>query len=43
MQHSPSPYPLLGVLLLMSAVSFGFYLAAVKTTRAEREPVATSG
>jgi predicted MFS family arabinose efflux permease len=43
MQHSPSPYPLLGVLLLMSAVSLGFYLAAVKTTRAEREPVATSG
>jgi MFS family permease len=33
-QLSPAPYPLLGVLLLISVVSLGFYLAAVKSARA---------
>lgn len=43
MQLSPSPYPLLAVLLLMSAVSLGFYLAAVKTSREEINSALTSG
>jgi hypothetical protein len=42
-QLSPSPYPLLGMLLLISAVSLGFYLAAVKSSRTRSKPVATSG
>lgn len=42
-QLSPSVYPLLGLLLLMSAVSLGFYLAAVKTSRAEINSAVTSG
>jgi predicted MFS family arabinose efflux permease len=33
MQHSASPYPLLAILLLVSAVSLVFYLAAVKASR----------
>jgi predicted MFS family arabinose efflux permease len=43
LQISPSVYPLLGVLLLMSAVSLGFYLAAVKTSRGEINSAVTSG
>lgn len=31
---NPSPYPLLGALLLISVASLGFYLAAVKASRA---------
>jgi MFS family permease len=42
-QLSPSAYPLLGLLLLMSAVSLGFYLAAVKTSRAEINSAVTLG
>jgi MFS family permease len=42
LQISSSPYPLLGVLLLISAISLGFYLAAVKTSRAELNSVVTS-
>jgi MFS family permease len=43
LQLSSSVYPLLGVLLLMSAVSLGFYLAAVKTSRGEINSAVTSG
>jgi hypothetical protein len=43
MQLSPSVYPLLGVLLLLSAVSLGFYLAAVKTSRQELNSALSSG
>ena len=32
---NPSPYPLLGTLLLISVASLGFYLAAVKASRTE--------
>jgi hypothetical protein len=42
-QLSPSVYPLLGLLLLMSAVSLGFYLAAVKTSRAGINSAVTLG
>jgi MFS family permease len=41
-QVSASVYPLLAALLLISAVSLGFYLAAVKTSRAEINSALTS-
>ncbi|MEN3364210.1 MAG: hypothetical protein V7606_1484 [Burkholderiales bacterium] len=41
LQLSPSPYPLLAVLLLISAISLAFFLAAVKTSRTENNLVVT--